>query len=150
MCWFMYVTVLELFPPGHQAILFYVGDIKWSCFIESVYKVGYIHTLSLFVYICRYYMRLLNFPPFFFICIKYLIETSQQICVWKYVFISVNKYTYIYILYIWKYIFFRCGRNFFFIIFPVYIYISWELRLIYHTLAVTRFSLFPMLYHFRF
>lgn len=48
----------------------------------------------------------------------------------------------IYILPMWE--------EFFFIIFPVYIYISWELRLIYHTLAVTRFSLFPMLYHFRF
>lgn len=80
---------------------------------------------------------------------KYLKKKKEKLIsnfnvrVKKNVFISVNKYTYIYILYIWNYIFFRCGRIFFMIYPYVYIYITWELRLadLSHTMLLRYGSL---------
>lgn len=74
-------------------------------------------------------------------------------CVWKNVFISVNKYTYIYILYIYEIIYSSHVGGIFFIIYPyVYIYnmgamYGWSVT--QHAVMIW-FSLFRMLYHFRF
>lgn len=147
LCWFVYVTVFGVISPGHQAILFRYCHVI-ICHRPCIYINSDICTSLLSVYICRYHL-LSSFFSFFFICMKYLKKKKEKLIsnfnvrVKKNVFISVNKYTYIYILYIWNYIFFRCGRIFFMIYPYVYIYITWELRLadLSHTMLLRYGSL---------
>lgn len=134
--------------PGHQAILFRYCHVI-ICHRPCIYINSDICTSLLSVYICRYHLLSSFFSFFFFICMKYLKKKKEKLIsnfnvrVKKNVFISVNKYTYIYILYIWNYIFFRCGRIFFMIYPYVYIYITWELRLadLSHTMLLRYGSL---------
>lgn len=112
--------------PGHQAILFRYCHVI-ICHRLCIYINSDICTSLLSVYICRYHL-LSSFFSFFFYLYEIFKKKKEKLIsnfnvrVKKNVFISVNKYTYIYILYIWNYIFFRSGRIFLWYI-PMYIYI---------------------------
>lgn len=144
--------------PGHQAILFRYCHVI-ICHRPCIYINSDICTSLLSVYICRYHLLSSFFFLFFYLYEIFKKKKKEKLIsnfnvrVKKNVFISVNKYTYIYILYIWNYIFFRCGRIFLWYI-PMYIYIynmgatsGWSVT---HHAVTIWFSLFRMLYHFRF
>lgn len=138
---------LELFPLVIKQ--FCLDIVTWSFVIDRVYILTQIYAphscLYIFVDIICW---VLSFLFFLFVWNikkkkKEKLISNFNVSVKKNVFISVNKYTYIYILYIWNYIFFRCGRIFFMIYPYVYIYITWELRLadLSHTMLLRYGSL---------